>query len=282
MALNTASDISSYTQTIFEDALFVYREMSVMPPLVTTFNDQQGLAARSSSEYGTVTVNTVAEQDDLSSQAFTPSVLATLTPAEYGAQFFMTDSRIETDEFNVRNDAAQELGAGFAENIDTNVVSNFSSLTAGTVGAAGSAMTWSYFFAAVSILQGSKVPGPYIAVLHPYHWHDLAVAASIASPTAAAAPNLTDDVSRNYWVGRFAGVDVYTSANIAVDASDDAVSAVYNRQALALDMRRPPRLEPERDASRRGIELNMSMVYAHGVWRPGAGVQVVADATTPA
>ena len=161
-------------------------------------------------------------------------------------------------------------------------MSNFSSLTAGTVGAAGSAMTWSYFFAAVSILQGNKVPGPYIAVLHPYHWHDLAVAASIASPTAAAAPNLTDDVSRNYWVGRFAGVDVYTSANIAVDGSDDAVSAVYNRQALALDMRRPPRLEPERDASRRGIELNMSMVYAHGVWRPKAGVQVIADATTPA
>ena len=42
--------------------------------------------------------------------------------------------------------------------------------------------------------------------------------------------------------------------------------------ALALDMRRAPRLEPERDASRRGYELNLSAVYAHGVWRPKFGV----------
>ena len=37
----------------------------------------------------------------------------------------------------------------------------------------------------------------------------------------------------------------------------------------------PSRLEPERDASRRGWELNLSTVYAHGVWRPTYGVQMI-------
>ena len=27
--------------------------------------------------------------------------------------------------------------------------------------------------------------------------------------------------------------------------------------------------------------LNMSMLYAHGVWRPTWGVQIIADAQTP-
>lgn len=281
LGLNTTSDISGYIQTIYDDALFVFREMSVMPGLVTTFTDQSGDQARSSSEYGTVNVNSVGESDDLTSQAFTPSVLATLTPGEYGAQFFLSDRRIRTDKFNVQSDAAQELGSGFAEKIDTDVAATFSSLTGGTVGAAGSAMTWGYFGAAQSILRARKVPGPYIAVLHPFHYHDLAIAASIASPTAAAAPALTDEVSRNFYVGRFMGVDTYISANIATDGSDDAVSAMYSRQAIALDMRLAPRLEPERDASRRGWELNMTAVYAAGVWRPRAGVKIVADATTP-
>jgi len=46
-------------------------------------------------------------------------------------------------------------------------------------------------------------------------------------------------------------------------------------------MRRALRLEDERDASRRGIELNMTAVYAYGVWRPAMGITGLFDASTP-
>jgi len=57
--------------------------------------------------------------------------------------------------------------------------------------------------------------------------------------------------------------------------------AVFPRDAIALDWRRQPRLEAERNASARGTEFNMSAVFAHGVWRPALGVYAKMFAATP-
>jgi hypothetical protein len=265
--------------------MFVAREQVRVAPYVSNFTDRTGLAARSSSIYSSATINDISDADDLASQAFTPSVLSTLTPGEVGAQFFITDSRMESDPMMVRNDAALELGAAMASKIESDLVGNFSSLTGGTVGAAGSTMTWSYLAAAVSILRGNKVPGPYYAVLHPYQVHDLSIAVSNMTQATGQmnAPGAGDAALANRMPGAPLGLaGIIESAEIAIDGNADAFGAVCNPLALALDTRRAPRLEPERDASRRGIELNLSAVYAHGVWRPAYGVAVLSDATTPA
>lgn len=165
--LNLESDISAFVTTIYEGALLVTRENNLMAALVTQFGDRTGLAARSNSQYGGATINTIGEDDDLVGQAFTPSVIATLTPTEKGGQYFLTDSRIESDPFPVRADAAQDLGMAMATKIETDLIGCFTSLTAGTIGAAGSAITWSYFYNMVSVLRNNKAPLPYVAVLHP-------------------------------------------------------------------------------------------------------------------
>jgi hypothetical protein len=72
---------------------------------------------------------------------------------------------------------------------------------------------------------------------------------------------------------------VFVSANIGTGTS--VFGGMFSRNAMALDMRRSFRLEPERDASRRGIELNASSVYAYGVWRPQYGVALNSAGTTP-
>lgn len=282
MAFNTYANISSFVNTIYEDALLVARDSSLAPAIVTTFMDQQGMAARKSSEYGTVTINSIGETDDLVGQAFTPSVLSTLTPAEYGAQFPLTDQRVESDPFNIRRDAALELGSGMAESVDTAVFGNFTSLTGGTVGAAGSTMTWAYFNAAVARLRNGKVPmAGLVAVMHPYHWDDLAAAASTASAASTNAPEwLRSELARNYFVAQHSGVTIFVSPYVGL-SSTNAYFAVFHPMALALDIRRGFRIEPERDASRRVWELNATEIYAHGVWRPKWGVQGIADATAP-
>lgn len=285
MSINTASNISSFVNTVFEDALFVARDNNLMSSLVTFFDDRTGSASRQNSINASVTINAVGESDDLTSQAFTPTSLATLTPAEYGAQYFITDYRMESDIFGVRQDAAQELGMGLAQSIETNLLGNFSSLTGGTVGAAGSTLTWGHIAAAHSRHRANNAPGPYFCVLHPYQWHPLAAEASVSgvhlsTPTVNAG-NLQDLIQSQFYVGSALGVNFFISSNISVDASDDAYGALFSRPAMAMDMRRAPRIESERDASRRGEELNLSTVYAHGVWRPAFGVQILSDASAP-
>jgi len=281
-SLNPSSDITAFINTIFEAAILTTRDNNVMTGLVRTFNDRTGVAVRQNSQYGGATVNSIAETDDLVGQSFTPSSLATLTPAEVGAQYVMTDTRVESDPFTVRNDAATDLGLAMATKIETDLISNFTSFTAGTIGAAGSAITWSYFFNMEALLRNAKAPYPYFALLHPYQWNVLAKAASVASSSRTnAADSLLETVNSMYFVRQVGGVFVFVSSNITPDGSDDAYCGMWSRDALALDMRRQPRIEPERDASRRAWELNLSAVYGHGVWRPTFGVAGLFDAATP-
>ncbi len=278
MPINTSSDIAAFVNTIFEDALMVARDNNLMTALVTVFTDRRGTALRSNQQYGTATINQITEVDDLASQTFYPTQLATLTPHEFGAQFFITDTRMETDPFGIREDASLELGTAMAQSVEKALLGDFSSLTGGTVGAAGSAITWGHFFAMIAHLRGQNAPQPWAAVMSPNTWHTLAKAVAPGA-TVTNSPQLQDEVTRRWYVGSVAGVDIFTSSNIA--AGTAAYAALFSRPALALDIRRAPRIEPERDASKRGIELNLSMVYAHGVWRPKFGVQGIYDASLP-
>jgi hypothetical protein len=265
---------------IYEDAWLVARAENFMSRLVTNFTGTNEAMTRSSSTYGEATMVAVGETDDLSSQTFTPSVTSTLTPAEAGAQFFLTDMRIASDPFGVRNDAAMELGQATAKKMNDDILGLFDNVTGGTIGGAGTTITWGHFFAAVATLRGQKAPPPYVAVVHSYQWHRLAKAASVATSNASA-PGMTDEISRRWFVNTVAGVDIYETPDIAVDSSDDGFGCVFSPLAFALDMRRAPRLEPERDASRRGWELNMTTVYASGVWRPTWAVALQFDAAAP-
>lgn len=283
MAINNpSSDISGYIQTIFEDAMFIAREQAVMPSLVTQYNDTTDeKKPRQRSDWGSATIATLGETDDLQSQAFTPTADTTLTPAETGAQFFLPDTRVSADPFGVRNAAALELGMAMAQSVNTNLLSDIASLDGGTVGAAGTAITWGHFFAALSQLEvATKKMGPYVCVMHTYQWHVLAKSAAVAA-TVTNAPNFQDEVMRRWYIGTVGPVDIFTTTDLTIDGSGDAKGGMWQRSAIAFDGRRAPRLEPERDASRRGWELNMTSVYAHGVWKSEYGILMYFDAATP-
>jgi len=280
VGLSGVSQLASLFNNIYEDAVFVVREQNLATRLVRTYTDGRGDETRTLPAYTSVSFSSVAETEDFSAPTqFSKSALSTLTPGELMAQVLLTDRRITTDPQDARNDASRELGAAGAEKVDTDIFDNFSSLTGGTVGASGTSMIWGYLFAAQSILRAGKVPGPYVAVLHPYQYHDLAGVAAV-SATVTNAPQFQDEVMTRWFVQRVAGMDIFTSANVPTSGTD-AYGAVFSRDAIAFDLRQDFRLEPERDASKRAWELNATMMYAHGVWRPTWGVQILTDITTP-
>lgn len=272
---SSAASISSFINDIFEGALLAARDQMIVAPTIRGFDDKTGLAVRVASEYTGGTFATLAETADLSSQTFTPGTLSTITPAQVGAQYFITDLRIESDPFNTQRDAAQDMGAEFGEYLDTLLVSNFSSLTGGTVGTAGGTLTWADLFKAQTRLRNQKAPGPYVAVVHPSQWYYLGTAITVGA-TKTNADEVQDGMARNgFFTFSNYGFTIYLDANITSGTA--AVAAMYNANAIAIDMRRAPRLEPQRDASRGGggWELNMTAVFGHGVWRPLWGVKMI-------
>lgn len=282
----TATTVTSlgtnWVSQVYADAMTVFRANNVMGNLVTTFTDRTGDEARASSEYNQLTAGTIAEATDLTSEKeFTKTNLATLSPGEIGVIAFLTDRRRETDAQNAYADLANELGAAGADKVESDLLGTFSSFTGGTISAGGgTALTWGHLFAARTTLKASKVPGPYVAVLHENAWHQLAKAQTAANNTINNAPeSLREQVKSSWYVGTYGDISIFTTANIA--AGTLVTQGVFNRQAIAMDWRRGFRLEPQRDASRRGTELVLTAKYASGVWRPKAGVQLKSDASAP-
>jgi hypothetical protein len=285
--LNTYSDVSAIAQAVQDDAVFVVREASLMPSLVTVLTDMAGLNPRKGYKYNQGTANDIGDADDLTSSAFTPSLDQTLTPSEIGLQFFITDARAESDlPENIINDAASELGLAATDKLETDLIGEMANMTGGTIGEAGTVVTWGYIAAAIAVARGvnKNAAKPLVAVIHGYQWSVLAKAATIAGATLAQAPAYTDQMTRSagsgVLVAQFMGVPIY-QVFAAKDSGDDFTGGVFPREALALDWRRQIRVRPQRDESRRGLELNMSAIYAHGVWRPARGVKMIFDAAAP-
>lgn len=284
--LNLYADLSGIAQNIQENAIFIVRETGVMQSLITVFRDASGMNPRVGYKYNNGTAKSIGEADDLTSDAFTPSADQTLTPAEIGEQFFITDSRAESQApESIIRDASLELGYAALDKIESDLVGDLADLTGGTVGGAGSTITWGYVSAAIAQARNANKSAskPLVAVIHGYQAAVLAKTASIAGATSIAqAPAFTEQVTREglRQVFSFMGVPIY-QVFADPDSADDFCGGVFPREALAIDWRRAVRIRPERDESRRGAEFNMSAVYAHGIWRPTRGIQMTFDATAP-
>jgi len=281
--LNTWADVSSIANNIQEDALFVVRETALMQNLVRTYRDARGDNPRKLYQFNQSTAGTIIETDDLTSSAFTPALLATLTPIEVGLQFFVTDRRRDSQvPESIISDGGRELGLAAGDYVETALIGDMASLTGGTIGAAGTAITWGYLAAAIARAKNANksMAVPLAAVVHGYQWAVLAKAASVAGATVAVAPGFQEEMSRSGKVSEFLGVPIYQVFGGTV-SGDDFVGGVFPRDAIALDWRRAVQVEGQRDASRRGTEFNMSAVFAHGVARPTLGIKFTFDASAP-
>jgi hypothetical protein len=280
MAITTIADLNSLYADIYDDALFVARETNLMVGLVRNFS-ATGYMARKGAIRPTVTAQAKAEGVDFQNPTtFGRSAKYTLSPGVVMAQTLLTDEDVQTDPDNAVQDSSQELGGSVATKIDLDLVTLFASLTTGK-GSAGSSLTIANCAAGVSVLRNEKAPNPIYFVLHPYGWHDIWVELGQPAATYSFLGDLANQALRDFFVGTWLSATWFVSANIAVDASDDAVGGVFHQQSLGFDSRESPTLEPERDASRKATELNMSAGYAVGILRDEYAAKLTHDATEP-
>lgn len=277
------ASVSSLITDIYEASLFTLRARSVLPATVTTFNDTMGMQPRKVTLYNDGNVRQVAEGEAVVPTAFNKTLLNTLTPARFSDNYLLTDERINTDSDGVRQDAAQDLGANFAQYVDQQIASIFDELTGGTVGAAMGTVTLGQVFAARSILQQNKVPGPYFCVLGAGQWFHLVHQGGTAvSSSFTRSDTFQDRLINNYFTTPAMGdVTFVVSPVIQGAGGGTAYGALYAPIALAYDERTPFTIEPQRNANRQAWELNANLRFATGKWRQVCGVQIVSTDVIP-
>lgn len=272
---STYAGIASLVANVYELALLSAQEGNVIAPFVTTFGDTQSSAPRVFGSYTGGTFAAVTEAADMTQQAFNAAAGGTLTPSVYGSQVLLTTRRIRSDPANAQSDAGQYLGETAAAHIDTNLAGLFGSLTGGTVGTAGGTLTWANILLAQAKLRTNKVFGRYTVIVHPVQWYYL-TSATTGVPTFIDNEALKESVVGGFYQASFSNLDFFADANIASGTA--AVAGMFSKPAIALDMRQGFAIAPQWNASYSGNgawELNASMEYAYGVYRPTYGVQMI-------
>jgi len=275
MAATTSSTLDDLFANIIAQARFTAEEQSLMLGLVTQYEigSQAGKTIQVP-KYPSIVAADLTEGTDMSSTTVSTSSVA-ITVSEVGAQVLLTDLAA-MGAGNPADELGTVLGNAIATKMDKDLIALFDGFSA-SIGAAGAEITVADIFKAAATLRANKVTGVINAVVHPYQAYALKanLTNTFANPNGG---DLQNEAMRNGYVGTIAGVNIYESANVTIDGSDDAKGAVFAPEALAIAMKRDFQIEPERDASNRAFELNATAVYGVGELDDSYGVEILSDA----
>ena len=275
MAITTSSTLDDLFVNIVAQARFTAEEQSLMLGLVTQYNIQsQAGKTIQIPKYPAIAAASIAEGTDLSSTTVSTTKVE-VTIGEVGAQVLLSDMATYGAD-SPETAMGTLLGNAIATKMDQDLLALFSGFSFG-LGAAGAEITVADLFKAAAKLRSNKVTGVINAVVHPFQAYQLKanLTNTFANPNGG---DLQNEAMRNGYVGTIAGMNVYESANIVVDGSDDAVAAVFAPEALAIAIKRDFNLAPQRDESLRAWELNATAVYGVGELDDSFGVKITADA----
>ena len=275
MAATTSSTLDDLFANIIMQARFTAEEQSLMAGLITRY-DIGNVAGTTIQvpKYPAVTAADLTEGTDLTSSTVSTSGV-TVTVGEVGAQVLLTDMAA-MGAGNPAQELGTVLGNSIATKMDKDIIALFDGFST-ALGAAGQEITVADLFKAAATLRANKALGPVYAVVHPFHAYQLSanLTNTFANPNGG---DLQNEAMRNGFVGSVGGIEVYQSANITVDGTDDAKGCVFTREAMCIAMKRDFNLETERDASNRAFELNATAVYGVGELDDSYGVEMLFDA----
>ena len=275
MAATTTSTLDDLFVNIVAQARFTAEEQSIMRNLVTMY-DIGNVAGTTIQvpKYPAISAAALTEGTDMTSTAVSTSSVS-ISVGEVGAQVFLTDLAA-SGAGNPAEELGTVLGNAIATKMDQDLIGLFDGFST-SFGATTTELTVADIFKAAATLRNNKAMGRLVAVLNPLQAYALKanLTNTFANPNGG---DLQNEAMRNGYVGSIAGVDIFESANVAIDGSGDAKGAVFAPEALALAMKRDFVIEPQRDASNRRWELNATAIYGVGELDDSYGVEMYFDA----
>jgi len=227
-----------------------------------------------------LTAAAIAETVDLVSTAVdTTNVDISVTEAA-SIRIDVTDLLMEASIISDGMRFAAQGGKAVADKRDTDLAALLAGFST-VAGTTNVALTEANLLSAMTSLTNADAPRPYVLVLHTKQLGDLRVA--LAATSAAIWSTVPPDTfGPNGKVGyefTYYTIPIYATTNVATaNAAVDRAGAMFARDALARVDKRPIRYEPQRDASLRATEHNITSVYGQGELVDGWGVSVITKA----
>ena len=281
--LQTADN--SLLTNILKEAVFTQQEKSIVNQVFTVYNMQgtPGLTAQIP-VYPSIAAQAPGQTAEIADTAVALTNVD-ITASEVGARIDVSDLLAEATARNMGSDVGQLIGSAIAEKVDTDAFALFAEGTADSasavmadVGDNATAITPELLLQAVYKLREANAPtdaaGDYHCVLHPGQAYN--VVKTLTANGAIALSNKGNELlSTSAYVGRLFNIKIFQSTAIAADSvATDANGCVFSPMAFGHVLKRPLRIETQRDASKRSTEYVGSTAVASKLIKASYGIIV--------
>lgn len=272
----TTSLNSELFTALLGDAQFAAYENSVARQVVTALDYPQNAGkVLQIPVYASISASDLSE-GTAATAANTNTTSVSLTLAEIGTYFQVTDMLRDSAQRDVVGDLGFQAGRAIAEKMDTGVFANFSSFDE-IKSNVNAEVTVDDILKGVSELRSRKLTGPFYCILHPGVAYQIKKELSNAgAATIPALSNAGNTVLSQFYVGQLAGCIIIESALVAT-SGNNAVNSVFTPQALAHALRGGVRMETQRQASARATDIMMTAVQGSAILQQQFGVKLTGN-----
>jgi len=180
-----------------------------------------------------------------------------LTTGEVGGKFIITDKLARQFNEDVFSMMGRLAGDAQARKVDMDIIALFAALNTGTtLGVSGNPFGLTQVFGVAAHAQANLYPAPVYIVEHPIPLMQLQKSgAAVGATYFAGLITENEELLRRFFSININGINMFWDANIVVDASSDAVGAIFSKNAMAYIESKDWGVERERDASLRAWEV---------------------------
>jgi N4-gp56 family major capsid protein len=272
----TTSLNSELFTALLGDAQFAAYENSVARQVVTALDYPQNAGkVLQIPVYASISASDLSE-GTAATAANTNTTSASLTLAEIGTYFQVTDMLRDSAQRDVIGDLGFQAGRAIAEKMDTGVFANFSTFDE-IKSNVNAEVTVDDILQGVATLRSRKITGPFYCILHPGVAYQIKKElASVGSTSIPALSNAGNTVLSQFYVGQLAGC-VIIESSLVPTAGNNATNGIFTPQALAHAMRGGVRMETQRQAAARATDIMMTAVQGSAILNQTFGVKLTGN-----
>ena len=258
MAAGDTGNFAGSLQEVLADSMIHFSKANVLLPLVMV--EQRDKADTVTFPVYNLGSNTVTSSDvashtqsdssDIGAKQL-DSVKKTVTLSMSSIRGPVADESVLSNANDVTGIAGQLVGNAMAAFVDKSIAANFDNFSTAVDGSSAGIKV-DHIFTALGTLQANAAPAPYSLCHNPKAIYGSFGLSNdlVTSNQFGGSPSSQDDMLKTGFLGTLAGVDIYTTPEVAI-SSDVAKGAVFSKMAIGFAYAGElMRVEIERDAKK--------------------------------
>ena len=283
--ISTTGQLENASREMIGKARYTAEFNAPIYATVSHFTLKQGEDTGVFPKVGQMSMANLTEGQDITTEQDIGLTSVSVTTGEVGAKVVLTDKLLRQNVAANWQMVGRQLGDGYRRKREEDLRDLFSALNGGTtLGAAGAAFSAANATGVVSIAKTNRYGDDLVIVHHPNAVMRLARDLStIGSGQMRPLPEgYSSRLLGKAWSGyKIWDVPVFETGNITRDASDDAIGAIYNPDAMGILESKSYSQERQRSAPTRAWLLVVVADYAAFELDDTRGAPLTYDAVNP-